>query len=64
MVQTRQIVVASRDNSIKPELLFSKDYWRTDNHHSACMMIVRNLGWGVLPLKCLMKIQNKEKLKF
>jgi DNA-binding transcriptional LysR family regulator len=51
MVQTRQIVVASRDNSIKPELLFSKDYWRTDNHHSACMMIVRNLGWGVLPLE-------------
>jgi len=26
MVQTRQIVVASRDHSIKPELLFSKDY--------------------------------------
>ncbi len=50
MVQTRQIVVASRDNTIKPELLFSKEYWRTDNHHSACMMIVRNLGWGVLPL--------------
>ena len=51
MVQTRQIVVASRDHSIKPELLFSKDYWRTDNHHSACMMILRNLGWGVLPLE-------------
>lgn len=51
MVQTRQIVVASRDNTIKPELLFSKEYWRTDNHHSACMMIVRNLGWGVLPLE-------------
>ena len=51
MVQTRQIVVASRDHTIKPELLFSKDYWRTDNHHSACMMIVRNLGWGVLPLE-------------
>lgn len=51
MVQTRQIVVASRDNTIRPELLYSKDYWRTDNHHSACMMIVRNLGWGVLPLE-------------
>ena len=51
LLQERQIVVASRDNSIKPELLFSKNYWRTDNHHSACMMIVRNLGWGVLPLE-------------
>ncbi|MBJ9984369.1 LysR family transcriptional regulator [Acinetobacter sp. S40] len=49
LLQQRQIVVASRDNTIKPELLFSKNYWRTDNHHSACMMIVRNLGWGVLP---------------
>ncbi|MEN8273282.1 LysR family transcriptional regulator [Acinetobacter seifertii] len=46
---TRQIVVASRDETLKPELLFSKHYWRTDNHHSACLMILRNLGWGVLP---------------
>jgi DNA-binding transcriptional LysR family regulator len=46
---TRQIVVASRDETLKPELLFSKQYWRTDNHHSACLMILRNLGWGVLP---------------
>lgn len=45
----RQIVVASRDKSIKPELLFSKQYWRTDNHHSASMLILANLGWGVLP---------------
>ncbi|MFW1950489.1 LysR family transcriptional regulator [Acinetobacter beijerinckii] len=64
MVQTRQIVVASRDNSIKPELLFSKDYWRTDNHHSACMMIVRNLGWGVLPLEMFNENPElKKKLK-
>ncbi|ENW07470.1 LysR family transcriptional regulator [Acinetobacter beijerinckii] len=64
MVQTRQIVVASRDNSIKPELLFSKDYWRTDSHHSACMMIVRNLGWGVLPLEMFNENPElKKKLK-
>ncbi|ENV79420.1 MULTISPECIES: LysR family transcriptional regulator [Acinetobacter] len=49
LLNQRQIVVASRDNTIKPELLFSKNYWRTDNHHSAYMLIVRNLGWGVLP---------------
>ena len=42
-------MVASRDRSIKPELLYSKNYWRTDNHHSACAMILQNLGWGVLP---------------
>ncbi|MDX8253642.1 LysR family transcriptional regulator [Acinetobacter pittii] len=49
ILTTRQIVVASRDETLKPELLFSKHYWRTDNHHSACSMILRNLGWGVLP---------------
>ncbi len=64
MVQTRQIVVASRDNTIKPELLFSKEYWRTDNHHSACMMIVRNLCWGVLPLEMFNENPElKKKLK-
>ena len=53
ILQARQIVVASRDKTIKPELLFSKHYWRTDNHHSACSLIVQQLGWGVLPLQML-----------
>ena len=53
ILQSRQIVVASRDRSIKPELLFSKKYWRTDNNHSACAMIMQGLGWGVLPLEML-----------
>ncbi|WP_353142807.1 LysR family transcriptional regulator [Acinetobacter pragensis] len=53
ILQSRQIVVASRDRSIKPELLYSKNYWRTDNHHSACAMILQNLGWGVLPVEML-----------
>jgi len=53
ILQTRQIVVASRDRTIKPELLFSKKYWRTDNHHSAYAMIMQGLGWGVLPLEML-----------
>lgn len=51
--RSRQIVVASRDRNIKPELLYSKKYWRTDNHHSACAMICQGLGWGVLPLEML-----------
>ncbi|OTG81952.1 LysR family transcriptional regulator [Acinetobacter sp. ANC 5054] len=49
ILKSRQIVVASRDKSIKPELLYSKQNWRTDNHHSACSMIIQGLGWGVLP---------------
>ncbi|WP_445115599.1 LysR family transcriptional regulator [Acinetobacter sp. WZC-1] len=49
ILQSRQIVVASRDRHIRPELLYSKKYWRTDNHHSACTMILQQLGWGVLP---------------
>lgn len=53
LIQTRQIVVASRDRNIKPELLFAKNYWRTDNHYSAYMMIAQGLGWGVLPLEML-----------
>ena len=53
ILQNRQIVVASRDRSIKPELLFSRNYWRTDNHHSACSMIQQGLGWGVLPLEMI-----------
>ena len=46
ILQNRQIVVASRDRSIKPELLFSRNYWRTDNHQSACNMILQGLEIG------------------
>jgi DNA-binding transcriptional LysR family regulator len=53
IMQNRQIVVASRDRNIKPELLFSTISWRTDNHHSACSLIVQGLGWGVLPQEIL-----------
>lgn len=53
--QTRQIVVASRDKTIKPELLYSKQYWRTDNHHSASLLILEKLGWGVLPEQMLIE---------
>lgn len=49
----RQIVIASRNSALKPELLFSQHYWRTDNHHSACTLVLQNLGWAVLPLEML-----------
>jgi DNA-binding transcriptional LysR family regulator len=64
ILQNRQIVVASRDRTIKPELLFSRHYWRTDNHHSACSMILEGLGWGVLPAEMLIQQpQLQAKLK-
>lgn len=65
ILTTRQIVVASRDETLKPELLFSKHYWRTDNHHSACLMILQNLGWGVLPQEMFKEnpeLKNKLKI--
>ena len=58
ILNSRQIVVASRDRNIKPELLYSRHYWRTDNHHSACSMIQQGLGWGVLPQEMLKKQPN------
>lgn len=53
IMHSRQIVVASRDRNIKPELLFSRQSWRTDNHQSACSLILQGLGWGVLPSEML-----------
>ncbi|QSQ93698.1 MULTISPECIES: LysR family transcriptional regulator [Acinetobacter] len=58
ILHSRQIVVASRDRRIQPELLFSKQYWRTDNHHTACSLILQGLGWGVLPLQMLNENPN------
>ena len=49
--QQRQILVTSRDKRIKPDLLFSQNYWRTDHHHVALSLIQQGLGWGILPLE-------------
>ncbi|MCG2572307.1 LysR family transcriptional regulator [Acinetobacter sp. ME22] len=49
----RQVIVTARDRHIKPELLFSSQYWRTDNHQLALSLILKNLGWGLLPLTML-----------
>lgn len=51
--QHRQIIVTSRDRDIKPELLFSYDYWRTDHYHIALSLIEKQLGWGLMPLDVL-----------
>lgn len=49
----RQVIVTGRDQHLKPELLFSTQYWRTDNHQLALSLILKNLGWGLLPLTML-----------
>lgn len=51
--QHRQIVVASRERDLVPELSFSSQAWHTDHHDSACRLILQGLGWGVLPLQML-----------
>lgn len=56
----RQIVVTSRDKAIKPELVFSKDYWRTDHYHLALTLIEQKLGWGFLPQVFLDSLKDKE----
>lgn len=61
--QQRQIIVTSRDRTIKPELLFSNDYWRTNHYHIAVSLIERKLGWGLLPLEVLDNTQIKQQLK-
>ena len=64
ILQSRQIAIASRDRTLKPELLFSKKYWRTDNNHTACAMIMQGLGWGILPVEMLNQNPHiKQKLK-
>ena len=51
--QHRQIVVASRERELIPDLSFAKQAWHTDHHDSACRLILQGLGWGVLPLQML-----------
>lgn len=61
--QEKQIVVTSRDRNIKPELLFSEQYWRTDHYQLALSLIQQQLGWGLMPLEVL-KNQNLFKILY
>ena len=60
--QERQIIVTSRDHNIKPELLFSDDYWRTDHYHLAISLIEKQLGWGLLPMEFLQNTAHQLKI--
>lgn len=58
----RQIIVTTRNHTVKPELLFSKTYWRTNQHHLALSMIQQGLGWGFIPIESL-KIKDQNSIQ-
>lgn len=50
LVETRQIVVASRDLAVDdPRFVFARQQWRTDTHVAALALILAGVGWGWLP---------------
>jgi DNA-binding transcriptional LysR family regulator len=50
LIETRQIVVASRDRAITdPRIVFARQVWRTDAPEAALSLIEAGLGWGWLP---------------
>ena len=50
LIDTRQVVVASRDRAITdPRLVFARHVWRTDTPVAALGLIEAGLGWGWLP---------------
>lgn len=50
LMQTRQIVVASREQPhLKPRLLMSSLFWRTDSHIAALSLVLNGVGWAILP---------------
>lgn len=50
LMQTRQLVVASRDQPhLKPRLLMSNFFWRTDSHIAALSLVLKGVGWAILP---------------
>ncbi len=50
LIETRQIVVASRDRAITdPRVVFARQVWRTDAPEAALSLIQAALGWGWLP---------------
>ncbi len=50
LMQTRQIVVASREQPhLRPRLLMSSLFWRTDSHIAALNLVLKGVGWAILP---------------
>lgn len=50
VIQTRQIVVAGRDQAPSdPRIVLARQHWRTDNHQAALNLVLAGLGWAYLP---------------
>lgn len=50
LAHLRQIVVASRNQpEVLPRLLWSHQFWRTDNHLAALNLVLSGVGWALLP---------------
>lgn len=50
VMQTRQIVVAGRDQAVSdPRFVLARQHWRTDNHQAALSLVLAGLGWAYLP---------------
>ncbi len=63
LMNIRQIVVASRDQpQIKPRLLISHLFWRTDSHIAALNLVIKGLGWTILPQTLVQPYVGQKKL--
>lgn len=63
LVHDRQIVVASRNQPhIKPRLLWSHRYWRTDNHQAALNLTLQKIGWTILPKSFVQPYIDQQRL--
>jgi DNA-binding transcriptional LysR family regulator len=63
LIQDRQIVVASRNQpNIKPRLLWSHRYWRTDNHEAALNLTLQKVGWTILPSSFVQPYIDQQRL--
>lgn len=49
LLDMRQIVVASRDGSLDPRYVISRQVWRTDSQHATLSLVQAGLGWAYLP---------------
>lgn len=63
LTQTRQIVVASREQPhLKPRLLMSSLFWRTDSHIAALSLVLNGVGWAILPRTLIQPYIEQQRL--
>lgn len=63
LIQVRQIVVASREQPhLKPRLLMSSRFWRTDSHIAALNLVLKGVGWAILPKTLIQPYVEQQRL--